>query len=188
VAKITLTIEADQPDELRTILRIMGGAQHTYDDETRRQAALAFERMNPELDHQEMTDEQARMYEPDAGAGATQDAEPGERQARKRRTKAEMAADTAASSTQATAAPAPTSKASGSDPFGDQLKEVAAEAKTGLSLADVEAVGRQAFEKIGAPAMQAILMDKANGAKSFKQVEPQYFEAVHAALVEAAGE
>lgn len=141
--------------------------------------------------HEGLNDE-----EPDAGA--TQDAEPGERQRRTRRTKAQIEADNAAGTSaaqgQATdqmkgttqpASPSLTTTRTSSDVFGDQLKEVTSGA---LSLADVEKVGREAFEKIGAPAMQAILMDKANGAKSFKQVEPQFFEAVHAALVEAAGE
>lgn len=175
MAKIELRIEADSAFELQELLagfRSGGGSFVT--------------------EHQEMSDEDAEMYARDEEAHSG-DYTPPERQRRTRRTKAQIEADNAAQAEKPStggispALTAPARAATG-DVFGDQLKEVAAEAKPGaLTLADVEAVGRQAFEKIGAAATQALIIEHGGGAKAFKVVEPQHFAALHAALSAAAG-
>lgn len=122
---------------------------------------------------------------------------PGERQARKRRTKAEMTADAMSASRSSSevsttrAAPTAQTKSSGSDPFGDQLKEVAAETAGGITMDSLTALGRQVFEKVGAAQAQAILMEHGGGQKQFKTVAPEHYPALRAAFtaaLEAAGE
>lgn len=186
MAKISLTIEAaDSTDLADTISSLMYLSAYKTENEIVNDADDGFEQMN---------------------AGVTQDAEPGERQRRTRRTKAQIAEDNAraaASGSTVEAAKlasdsgmeagtrASGGATTGADPFGDQVREVVAEAKTNgaLTLADVEATGRKAFEKIGAPALQALIIQHANGAKSFKDplLTPEHFEPLHAALVEACG-
>lgn len=85
MARITLNIEVEDAAELHETIRELArrqGAFHTYDDETERQMS------------QEWADTIKVTADPDAGA--TQDAEPGERQRRTRRTKAQIEADAAA--------------------------------------------------------------------------------------------
>lgn len=186
MARITLTIEAEDARDLRDSLWDMANQY----DQPETTAVDYVARYGREVE--------ATTEAPDAGA--TQDAEPGERQARKRRTKAEIAEDNArAAAGGSTAAPATpasgvgtatgspsTSAATASkDVFGDQLKEVVAEG--GLTHDDVAAAGREAFEKIGAPRTQAILLDL-GGTKAFKSIPADKLAAVHAAFLAAIAE
>lgn len=103
MARITLNIEVEDAAELHETIRELArrqGAFHTYDDETERQMS------------QEWADTIKVTADPDAGA--TQDAEPGERQRRTRRTKAQIEADAAAAL--AAADPRLAAGASGSQP------------------------------------------------------------------------
>lgn len=184
MAKITLTIEAEDAGDLASALY---GLVNMHKSTT--SPARGFTREEAEHRPERSTDDE----EPDAhlpfqagAAEAQTDAEPGERQARKRRTKAEMEAAKATGDVEKTPASSggPTTSAS-KDVFGDQLKEVVAEGT--LSHDDVAAAGREAFEKIGAPRTQAILLEL-GGTKAFKSIPADKLAAVHAAFLAAIAE
>lgn len=172
MAKITLNIEAsDSTDLADTISSLMYLSAYKSEPPITNETDDGFEQMN---------------------AGATQDAEPGERQRRTRRTKAQIEADNAAEKTVQgeTAAPGASasqpspSKASGSDVFGDQLKEVTHEAAAGeVSKAMIADAMQHSVAHRGAPATQTLIIEHGAGAKSLSAIDPTHYAAVHAALM-----
>jgi hypothetical protein len=91
---------------------------------------------------------------------------------------AQLAAENPATETSSSGSPAETDA-------GD-LSALEAELDGGaveLTLADVETKGREHVKAKGAPATMEIIKTHAAGATSFKQVKPEHFAAVHAALV-----
>lgn len=179
MAKIQLIVDADSAEDLNDTLRALAGGE-SVSGET---YALGY-------------------------AQSVNDAEPveaaeGETQRRRRRTKAEIAADAALAAANlsdgkaATSVSEPTTATEAGPPgtgggtgpkvadvFGDQIKEVAAEAKAeGAPTLDMIKTALTAcMSAKGALAAQTILKEHANGVGRVSEIDPAHYAAVYAAL------
>lgn len=170
MAKIQLIIEADNAFELQEILAGFRSGGGSFVGQTG-----------------EQTFDEADIHPQDQPAA--------EAPKRTRRTKAEIEADNArAAGAGSTAAPAISVSGAGTatgsskhtgDVFGDQLKEVATEAAGDVTKAMVSDAMAAAIGKVGAPAVQALIVEHAAGAKSLGGVDPSHYAALHTALLGA---
>ncbi len=160
MAKVTLSLEADNAFELQELLRGFSAGGGAF-------IAHEYEPVRSEAER------------PDVGA--TEDVEPAKRT---RRTKAQIAEDEAAAAERAKAALDKADPARASDPFSDQVKESAREEAAGAKAISIDDMRKAmvAFQDKGTPKQMQEIFKKYDGAERLSELKPGHYAACHAEL------